>query len=249
MSKILILSTPYNGTTHFGECLARDLEYRFFDQPLDNTAPTKWKSPNGSGTLFEFDLPRGHSLHNVEKNYTHGFIGYNYPDDVLDNSIVNHFFGWHKLPNNFNETQFLDTFIPKFDYVITLRCEDISYNWKQHLAAINAQEHNGNWMWLKWLHQSQNWEYKDSYYDQEIVDRYESAHNSLVNYIIEKNMPCINIDTEIWDYEFDFDHLRSLFSRFAIPGLMDQSDDGEFINKNTNVLNYFQSAKWPHCMW
>lgn len=248
MAKILILSTPYNGSTHFGESLATDLGYKFFDQPLDNEAPLKWKSPNASGELFEYDLPRGYSLHNGRyNNFRDGMIGYNYPNDVPEDSIVNHFFGWYKLPNNYSESEFLSTFIPKFTHVICLRCEDISWNWKQHLAAIN-QEHNGNWQWLRYLHRNNNYQYEDSHYDQEIVTKYEKAHNGFVNYIIDNSLAHINMDTEIWDYEFDYHHLKETFGRFNIPGLLDQDID-EVDEKNTHIIKYLVSNKWAHCRW
>lgn len=253
MAKILILSTPYNGSTHFAECLVSDNGYCMFDQPLDNTTPKKWIDPYGG----DWNVPRGHSLINnwkYNKYEIDGLVGYNYPDNVPDNTVVTHFVNWHKLPNSHSETSFLEDFIPRFDNVLILRCEDISWNWKQHLAAIN-QDNNGNWFWLKYLHQSQNYEYQDSYYDEEIKNKYEKSHNFLVQYSVDNpSIPCINIDKEIWDKEdiVNFNHTEEqieIFKPCNIPGFYDQDTLSEVIEKNKHVRSYCHDNKFYRCKW
>ena len=37
--KLLILSHPYCGATNFAENLAKDLDHKFYQNPLDNEVP------------------------------------------------------------------------------------------------------------------------------------------------------------------------------------------------------------------
>ena len=84
--KLLILSHPYCGATNFAENLAKDLDHKFYQNPLDNEVP-KYSYKGGE----KFRVPRGHN------NLNPSWDEYLYPNDVPNNTIITHFVKWHKL--------------------------------------------------------------------------------------------------------------------------------------------------------
>ena len=243
MSKILILSIPYNGATQFAEGIAIDLGYKFFDNPLNHTTPRTWVNDVG----FEYTVPRGHTHHNGE----YLAEGYDYPDDVPNNTIITHFVNWWNLPSSLSEDSFLTDFRSKFDHTILIRGNNIEYNWKNHLASINQTSPIvNNWMYEKWLHQDQNYEYQDSYYDETIKTKYETAHAYLCQYIIDNpSIPAINIDSELFDIEWEIDTIKSKFNGFGISGFFDQSTHDEVMEQNKNTWSYCMANKDWHIRW
>ena len=207
--KILIATFPYCGASDLAMALSSDLGLKYFQDPLDHTVPLTVNHPmeqliKPGETVYPVRIPRGYNIHHYNwVDSSDGYKeleGYNFPDDVPNNTVITHNVKWHNLPNNYTEEQFLDIFMDKFDHVICLGASNPEINWKSHCASL-AQVKEDNYLWRKWaLEQDFYNEYEDSMLDEDLKLKHEEAQAWLYNYATYQGFTFVDRD-EIFGYQ------------------------------------------------
>tara|TARA_B110000196_G_C21126778_1_gene656254 strand:+ start:337 stop:1053 length:717 start_codon:yes stop_codon:yes gene_type:complete len=221
--KLLILSHPYNGANALGTSIARDLDHDFIQTPLDNEAP-KMRHIDG----VDYFIPRGHN------NDARSFDGYNYPDEVPNNTVITHFVKWFKLPDAngklTDENTFLNDFVTKFDKVLILKSGNIEFNWKSHCAALVKEDKNNYW-YKKHNLEYEIHPYEDDMMDIAIYDKHLGAHNYLQQFDLETEYPSI-LSTDLFE-TFDEGEFGDMIKDLDIGlGNMPKNSDGEHMYAN-----------------
>lgn len=182
--KILVLSYPYHGAYSLCESIAQTLEYKFLDDPMN-------LHYHGATRYVREDLETGQISRKLDTNPR----SYIYPNIIPDDSITLHYVKMNKLPQNFEEDQFLGSWVGQFDKVISIRSNNLETNWKRWCAAKSTvKENNAEWEWWASM-QCDFIEYKDSHYDQTCVDKitladsflqsYENSNNNIIKTTIQ----------------------------------------------------------------
>tara|TARA_B100001778_G_scaffold334494_2_gene346195 strand:+ start:804 stop:1583 length:780 start_codon:yes stop_codon:yes gene_type:complete len=226
--KILIITHPYCGASDLAVGLSTDLDLAYFQDPLDNTVPLTVNHPMESiymrpgDTVYPVRIPRGYNLHNntwVDSSDGYKELqGYNYPDDVPDNTIITHNVKWHKLPGNLTEEQFIDIFMDKFDHILCLGTDNIENNWKSHCASL-AQVKEDNYLWRKWaLENNFLGQYVSSMLDEDLKLKHETAQSWLKNYASYQGFNYVKREEIFgWGINSDIDKSKVLIDKLNLP--------------------------------
>ena len=219
--RILILAIPFMGVDEIGKAIAREKEYDFISDPMNL---------DYYGTFNRHYYHDGNSVVYVEGPIPRPYI---FDNSVPDNTIMTHYVGSHKLPKNLNESDFIDQLSVHFDKVVAFTSNNLERNWKtwcaveqtyivdsapykQHLRLNGASE-----------------EYKDSYYNQELVDKIVNGHNILETYIAENGINSVLIQdiarqdaiSEEIDVEIITNKLAVLGINIGPVGMLDANEE------------------------
>jgi|TARA_B100000780_G_scaffold277089_1_gene247027 hypothetical protein len=250
--KILILTFPFCGASDLAEGIAGDLNYKYFQDPMDITVPLSIMHHHEkvtTGLDHPVLIPRGHSFYNHSLtdagNGSDKLEGYDYPDVVQENTVITHNVKWHKLPGNDSEEAFLAKFISKFDEVIALGTTTPEINWKSHCASLDVVKED-NYLWKKWALENNHYlEYKDSMLDNDLKIKHETAQAWLQNYAYNGGIPYVTRD-EMFGYELNHDVeltkanlLKLGFANFPVFAW-----DAE--KMSVNHANLYAKLRWDH---
>jgi len=246
--KILILTQPYNGANNLATALCTDFGYKHIMDPMDHLVPLTQTVPSlgeDMGVVYTtYDIPKGSTPALND-------FGYNYPDEIEDNTICVHNVTWHKLPGGITEDAFLADFMPKFDKVLIIRTSDVDWNWKKHCAAL-AQYDNNNYWWKRFNLVHDVHEYEDEMYNVDIYNKHYHAHNYLTNFTIDnpnlKSVPTSELYGH-WDKEVGGDYFVDLGNYLGLPiNRFDVDGNNDVIHTGLwhNVINasWKEKSRW-----
>ena len=219
--RILILAIPFMGVDEIGKAIAREKEYDFISDPMNL---------DYYGTFNRHYYHDGNSMVYVEGPIPRPYI---FGNSVPDNTIMTHYVGNNKLPNNLNESDFIDQLAVNFDKVIAFKSNNLEIHWKRwcSVASTFTVDNSTKHHYLKLNGGSAV--YQDSHYNQELVDKIVNGHNVLEAYITRTSINSVLIsdiqrqtaEEEAIDIEVITNKLAALDINIGPVGQLDANDE------------------------
>ena len=219
--RILILAIPFMGIEEIGKAIAREKEYDFISDPMNL---------DFYGMFTRYYYNDGNSMVYMEGPIQRPYI---FGNSVPDNTIMTHYVGCNKLPKNLNESDFIDQLSVHFDKVIAFTSNNLEKNWKTWCAVEQTYTIDSATYKQHLRLNGASAEYKDSYYNQELVDKIVNGHNVLEAYIASNKINSVLIQdrarqdsvSEEIDVEIITNKLAVLDINIGPVGMLDANEE------------------------